>query len=743
MLDAKYPEITSYANLETSEIPNGLEAVADSYAKELVLQNFSSYESFRTVNHDSRWTAQDALYVGHMALRVWPGTTIRRASLSYPLVFDQIESAQPAIYQALFSNPDWFSTEAMPGSPIKDARVIQDNLSYVLENAKDKFGSTALNEIDLAVKDILLRGNGHLALEWDPISKQPLVTFVDIRDLYIDSGLSTPNVEEARSIIRRKMMTIKELQDMRNIPGIKIPGDEYLYGISRSTPAAPADSTKQVQEGLRGVNYYPNSTDYPAAPVDRKIEVLIYYDKQRIIWLLNRQWIVYNQRNPYGFLPFVSAPCYIYPGRYYAMSVADIQEDNQRYIEALINGRLDQVHLSLEPPRVMNRSVNAIQGNNRWHPNKILMVDAEKDLQLLKVENVLPNVYSEIEFMQQASERRTGITGFSMGTPTSGNISRTATGVQAQSSGGSTRLLYIVKNIENYMLIPLLYKLYHMIRLHTGAYDELLARNSNGDIYTFPASVFGAKVNFRMLASSKMLTKDKLIQLFPFVFQYLLNGPMMQQLQTTGQTIDYAELLRFMQDATGTGRLYSLIRQMSPQEIQALQQQAQQAQRMEMQKTQQAEQVRLKISQEKNQTAIQTELIKKQKDPMELQMEQERAAREMAIKEQENRMKLAFEQQLNFIKLNAKREEAAQNLRVKQFESQAKAAEQERRTQLTQYGEIIKSRIEEEKMRRKLENYTISNNQKLLFEKESNDMQINMARLNAKQKPDKPKKKAN
>src|SRR6185369_15461087 len=159
--------------------------------------------------------------------------------------------------------------------------------------------------------------------------QRPVVQWVDIRDFYIDPGCPVPNVDESRSVIRRKMMTIDELVLRRQDPRMKIPEDDVLYHMSKNQQFATGDQTKRNQAAIRGENYTPGVTDYAANPADRKIEVLLYYTASRIIWVLNREAVIYNEENPYGFIPFCFAPCYIFPGRFYAMSLADVQEGNQ------------------------------------------------------------------------------------------------------------------------------------------------------------------------------------------------------------------------------------------------------------------------------------------------------------------------------------------------------------------------------------------------------------------------------
>jgi hypothetical protein len=526
---------------------------------------------------------------------------------------------------------------------------------------------------------------------------------------------------------------VKELIEYRGVRGMSIPDDNELYTLSTQSPYSSTDQTKSQQEAIQGRSYFPNSTDIPANPSDRLIECLIFYSKERIIWVLNRKVVVYNERNPYKFIPFCFAPCYIYPGRWYAMGIPDVQEHNQRYIEALLNARLDRIHLSLEPPRLMKRSALNTPGNNRWHPGKIVTVDDKADYDLVQPQDVIPNIFSEIEFIQNAAERRTGINGFGMGVPRGGNVNRTATGVNAQVSGGSMRLLDIVENIENYMLIPMLYKIYHMISVHTGMYDFLDARTADGQMYRVPAQVFNSRVNFVIRASSKMVTREKLLQIFPFITQYLLNGPFLEQLANANQTVDSNELLRFLQDAAGTSEKYTLIRPLSPEELQQRQQQQQLAQQAQQQENNANLQARMQIQQMKSQTELQKVQMQKQMDPASLQIEQQKAQMEMQKEMLANQMKLQFERELAKIKLEAEREKNQQQINAKRIQAQLEAQDKALKIQTDEV--LSRQKLMSENLREQLKNESVkqANNNKLDFEMMKTLMK---PRSNASQKPE-------
>jgi len=621
------------------------ENIADTLALSLVNKTFTTYESYRTMNHDRRFTISDYLYFGWLPAKTWEGTTVPRATLGVPIVFDQVETALPLISAGIFgAGDDWFSVQPENGVSPQEAQNVKDYLSYIMEHPNRKYGAQAQNELELSFKDIVLYGNGGVHYYWDEDLGLPQMKAVDIRDFYIDPGATSPSIADCRSVIWRKEMTVTDLLALKDTPGMSIPSEPVLNWMSKSMPQAYAERTKRTQEAFRQVQYSPGTSDYLPNPADRKIEVLVYYSNDRIIWALNRAWVAFNQPNPYGCIPFDFAPCYSVPGRWYAQSMADVNEGNQRYMESLLNARLDEVNMALHPPRIEKRSTNLTPTQQRWRPGGVISAADPKDVALLQPQSVLTNVYSEIQFIQMLAEKRTGINSMGQGIPRPGNANRTATGINAQMQGSASRLTYIVKNIENYLIVPMLYKLQKIAKTHSEGFEWLPAKSNDRENTMVPAEDLYKKYQFRMFAASKMMTREKLAGVFPFLAQYMLGGPFMAQLSKSGQTVDFNEFLRMLQDSTGVSKMYTLVRPMNEQEKKQASQPP-----PEVQAQQQKMQADMQMAKEKNQTTLQVEQIKKQPTPQEDQREQQKMMMEMEL----DKNRLQSEQMLARIKQQA------------------------------------------------------------------------------------------
>lgn len=683
------PQLPS-VSLEAEPLKLGLEALGDAYALQVVKETFWAYEQYRSQNHDPRWNSHESLYLGWLPPRMWEGTQTPRSHLGMPVSFSQVESAFPAIYQALFLEDEWFKVNPEPGSDPQEAKAIQAHLRYSLVHPRADYTGNAEIEFELAIKQQLLHGNGGIGIEWDSEAGHPRIEWVDIRDFYIDPGCPVPSVDAARSIIRRKLCTIDELDALRSDPRMKIPSKEVLVNMARNSQYVYADKTKQVSEALRGNNYNPSQHEWSPVPAERKIECLVYYSKHRIIWVLNREWVVYSEKNPYGFIPFCFAPCIPFPGRFYGISYPDIIENPQRYIEALYNGRLDGLALALRPPRVRKRGSVLTASQQRWSPGSVQEADdPSKDVAVLAVQGDTSGIMGDVAYLEGMVRELTG-NGTGVSQPKPGNANRTATGMNIQAGATSARIWPLVKHVEDYMIVPMLYKMYKMVQVHTYPGQLLPALGKDNEHMQVGAESFNKPVRFTMLASSKMLTREKLAQVVPFLAQFMLNGPFVQGIQASGQTVDFDVFGDMIQAATGTSSAYRLIRPMNEQEIKAKQTPPPQVV-MEQQKAQADHQVRLQMGQMKAQSEIQKEMIKKQPvpaDPQEKQAEMEmmmakiQAEREKAqIQRQTAEQKMVMDAMMGQQKLRQKEQESKQKMFMDAAMSQQQMQTEQQRTQ--------------------------------------------------------------
>lgn len=106
------------------------------------------------------------------------------------------------------------------------------------------------------------------------------------------------------------------------------------------------------------------------------------------------------------------------------------------------------------------------------------------------------------------------------------------------------------------------------------------------------------KVQIKVFASERMRTRDNLRQSAPFIAQFLMNGPFLQELAQSNMAADFPEFFRLVMDATGLQNDYRLVRAQTPEEAQKRAQPSPDAQ-LKAQQAQQDLQTRKELMQTK------------------------------------------------------------------------------------------------------------------------------------------------
>ena len=283
----------------------------------------------------------------------------------------------------------------------------------------------------------------------------------------------------------------------------------------------------------------------------------------------------------------------------------------------------------------------------------------------------------------------------------------------AQVSGASSRIYYIIKNIEDYLIVPMLYKLYKLIQFHTDNQTLLPALGPNDEKIQVGGEAFQKPMMFSMVASSRMMSREKLLQILPVINQYFMNGAFLGQLHQAGKTVDFDEFQQIIQDATGTARQYKLIRALTPQEQQALNQPPPQAQ-MQMQQKQMDLQSRAQLQAMKSQTDIQLKQMELAPDPMEFQRQQQEQYR--AAQDAQLQQAAAVAQQQN-------------DAQKRQQELIFKTLQKQQELKAKQEADAQTAAQREQEHAQRIRQAMIEHSQKLKHAEEQNDEKLRAARL--------------
>lgn len=593
---------------------------SDSYALGLVQADFASAENYLQQNHHQRWMNAERTYLAYTEQKYWEGTKVPRATPSVFLALEQIEALLPVYMSTVFGDDPWAEAVPEPGTTAEQARISRD---FVLSQFDNANGRDACRR---AFKSGLIFGNGIIESGWESFTRKgrrylpqwknvnktinlpllgpqkvftgelrrivketeteetinrPFYRYTSLRDFFIDPNTQSPNVQDARYAGKKCWLTVDELDALREDERFNIPGIEMLRDMARAKKITQGDSAKSSAAAWRGESWQPG-IDKTEDLAGKRIEVINYWTKARSVWLLNREWVAYNQTNDYRdtlgnpTIPFFNNFYIDVLDRFYAMALTDLTEWDQRLIVGILGARLDELALNLNPPRIKQRGFSIPPYQLRRRPGAIAEVDVPKD-QLIQepVSNVTGQAFAEVQAAEIRSQKTTGVTDLSvLGTASAGGnaAARTATGVNTQAAASGRRSIYLVENSESQFIEPLLNFTAGMNHDYLDPNQMLEFRGPRGEIQEAdPLEVMNATVKFKMRAGSRARAQQKLQQLLPLVLQTIMNPQFLQLQAQLGNTLDIEELTNIIADAADYRPRGGWFRPMNEQEQQQFQ----------------------------------------------------------------------------------------------------------------------------------------------------------------------------
>lgn len=598
---------------EVVQLPD--EPWSDEFAKKVVLRDFEAAANYRSTNHEPRWQTAQMIYTAYVKKRNWEGTRIPRASIPVFLAFEQIESLIPRVIREMFADPRWFESFPMRNTPAEVAREVRDLMLYqgdrmrVQETFRRCLKSALIygNGIaELSMKQETIRRTAYIPYE-EPIIrsmphpilgvvpvptgvkkrikrekiteeiKQPWVSYVSIFDFYIDPLCASPFVRDARFACRRALKYVDELLELKGQPGFKIPDKAELLALAKDKASTQGDMIKGQSEA-GGYGWWTPTVDSSSDPAAARVEIIAYYTKDRVVWLAGRDKVIYNVPNPMGFIPFYNIGYADMLDRFYCVALTDVVEGEQKLQEGIINGRLDELSLSIHTPMAKKRGVAVSPYQLRRRPDQVLeSEDPQKDFFPMFPQNITQQAYVEVTASELRAQKATGVTDLAvLGAPTTGGNSanRTATGVNQQAQAASSRIEYLVANTECTFVEPLLedWHTLNALYLDPEKTQEILGPDSQlAQVENI--NVMNAQVKLSMRASRRMRSKQALSMNFAQLAQTILNPAFMQQLASQQQkTINIDEFSSLLFDAIDYPSKKSLFRNMTQEELQSMNQ---------------------------------------------------------------------------------------------------------------------------------------------------------------------------
>lgn len=615
------PEVNPYQDITPEEAKGFLsnEVWGDNPALKIVLQDAQKAEDGENRRSWIQgWNSARDLYNSIYTPNFWPGTQMESASVNFFTVATAVNGINPQILAGLFYENPPFMTQERPGTTAQAARAVSALLGYQLEDINFR------EELRLGCMNFLLFGTAMFQEGWEKFTKKrkivkrknPAITIkspipgappttiaddeleveiieevvdrptfehiVNLREILVDPGLAVPDIRKAKYVIRRRYMTWEDLDKLRDRESYNIPSKEKLLKLFLP-PVEPAESNPQ-QEGGRNP-LYDGRADSPwekttIDPFQQPLEVLERWDNNTYIVVLQKKLVIYNDKNIYGKIPFLSIGWWDSPGQFWSMGLGRTVGTEQRVQTGITNLVMNIANLKLNAPLVRVKGKSVPTQSIRVGPNRMIEVDNKGDIEPLKFGDPVVEAGQLFQASQQRVDSVSGNNPVGSSPAGHSNLARSSAGAQGVMQSASNVVSEAVDKLANQVIVPFLYDVAEMNQMFLAPSqlqfilsEELQHEyvQGGGDLL----DILNARVKFDILAGSKMQTRRNAMQALPMISQLIQAPEATAHLQLQGMTVDFVELVKTWFEAAELKNVRDIIRKMTPEEMSRMQQQSQ------------------------------------------------------------------------------------------------------------------------------------------------------------------------
>ena len=615
---ADLPEVsgTPSGDIEFEDIRGG--TFTDDAALNLVVRDAERTESWLAQQQWSLlWKECDTLYQSPRFLSAWEGSpNMTRSNVVRFTVAKHVNSVVPTLVNGIFYDDPPFILRPRPGTSQETIRAKTALFSYQLEDmnfyqaVKAGFRSAALfgtaiwkwgwvtdsKKVRQYVRkrtaqtvEMPLTGDEQIhteesdefeVREVDQRVDRPFFDNVDIRHIMVDPGCREPDIRRARFVIHRQYQSFKDLDALRGQEGYDIPSEAQLKAIfdPKSGEVAVTPGTNEQIGALTGNVHHamPRNLDSTLDPTEQGLEVLERWDNDKVITVLQRKWVIRNEPNPFGVIPFYSSNWWDIPDAFWGMGIGRIIGQDQRAEMGLTNAALDILALAVNPQYARSKGANIPTQQIRARLGGIIDVEGnpKEALTLVDTPKVPAEVWAAIQVSESQAESATGandnlVQGSASAPKTS--MGRTATGAGNMMSAVAGRLQDPVENFIFNVYEPWIVQMDELNneRLPMSALREVLGDELGPEYKLDEHNFLNARIKFEVLAGSHLVAKKTMAQALPLLVQLFSAPQMLQQLNQTGWTVDLKELMRMMMEVSEWKNQHDIIRKLTPEEKQA------------------------------------------------------------------------------------------------------------------------------------------------------------------------------
>jgi hypothetical protein len=592
----------------------------DEAAVKLVLDDAAAADNYLNIEQWANgWTMADLLYQSPSTQSAFDGGNQGQASVPKYMVSNHISAIVPKIMGGIFYEDPCFLLRPRPGvqpevtqakTSIFSSQLDSMDFESEVERTMDqaallgtgimKWGYTEYTKKmkkykRKGTKMVLPQPDGQdesfdspdsddYEIEfYDKKISHPWIKHTDIRTVLVNPGCRVPDIRKAGWVVYRDYVTFSDLNALRDVEGYEIPKEEVLKHIfANGVTSGPDNITMTIPEGMMGYLQHalPRAHKVSADPNTSPMELLERWDGERVIVVLvfnGHNILIRNEANPYGKIPFYSFNWRNIPDCFYGQGLGLLIGSEQIVEQGVTNLALDLLNYGLQPTAVRKKGLNALTQDVRWKQGGIIDVDEDVDKAFKFLQ--MPPVPGEAwQFISQAQASGAATSGANeqvvqgagaAGVKTTGM--RSGTGAAAVIQANASRLDGPTSRFVRQVFTPWLYQMDDLNNdlLPTSVMKDLLGDELGEDYVKIDhLKIRNARIEYEVLAGSKLGAKKEMAQALPIIIQLLNNPTFVQNCMDAGYIFDAPAIFKAFTDAAGWKFSQSFLRKMTPQEQQ-------------------------------------------------------------------------------------------------------------------------------------------------------------------------------
>lgn len=376
--------------------------------------------------YQERWKRYYDLY----RCKSKPHSEDSKANIFVPEIYTTIETLTPRLVSNfLNTSKPIVQVIGREESDMKNARAAEQLLLYQFERMNLPM------KLVTFYKQALLYGTSIGKVYWDyklkndgtVINDGPAFDVINLFDFYVDPEAC--GIDDARFCIHRSFLSMEELRDREdqgiyeNVDQLKSCGE--CFGIAGNGNEKPDGNNDALKE--------------------RDIEILEYWEDDRVVTVAGRSVILRDTPNPFshGKKPFVQLIFVPVPFEFYGIGVVEPIEGLQLELNTKRNQRLDNVSLVINRMWLLQRG--ALDDLRQLHsrPGGVIVVNDINGLQPLPSPDVTSSSYQEEDNIKNDMQNTSGVSDYIRGSQTT--YRHTATEVKIKSDQSNTRFEFNFK----------------------------------------------------------------------------------------------------------------------------------------------------------------------------------------------------------------------------------------------------------------------------------------------------------